>query len=394
MKILLHPLKVSFVSYLFHATFVDGFSGNTLPTARSSTTGVVSMTNNDSEEPSDSANSKGTRRGAGSVRRRCVDYPKYAYDAGTKEVKVLTSTGLKDGSLNAEAMRTRLLEDRSYARSEPFLMDNMMNPPTLADLSPPKEAFRDKFFISTPANVLSFLVSYLLFPPIIHVMEFVINTSGPQLEEILTTYAPGVSILYGTFVSLTLSILYNRQRTIQDNVAMETSLLSVITRSLISLLREDECKLIEAGQCAADQIRTLVKTSRGEELMLLMYNDPYARMMEIIDLYESQQGDEVKQRALISYSRDTIRELIKYRSKRLSDESLALPPTHFFILNSLTLLILLSYTVSVLATLEANGDPSNTSSILFGSLASTYFLFYNFAKDLNNPFQGVYQVRY
>ncbi len=93
MKILLHPLKVSFVSYLFHAAFVDGFSGNTLPTARSSTTGVVSMTNNDSEEPSDSANSKGTRRGAGSVRRRCVDYPKYAYDAGTKEVKVLTSTG-------------------------------------------------------------------------------------------------------------------------------------------------------------------------------------------------------------------------------------------------------------------------------------------------------------
>lgn len=321
-----------------------------------------------------------------------VSYFVYFYILQKRSNKNVFYSGLKDGSLNAEAIRTRLLEDRSYARKEPFLMDNMLNPPTLEDLSPPSDALRDKFFISTPANVLSFLVSYFLFPPIIHAMEFVVKTSGDQLEEILTTYAPGVSILYGTFVSLTLSILYNRQRTIQDNVAMETSLLSVITRSLISLFRDDECKLIEAGQCAADQIRTLVKTSRGEELMLLMYNDPYARMLELIDLYESQQKEDIVHRGLISYSRDTIRELIKYRSKRLSDESLALPPTHFFILNSLTLLILLSYSVSVLATLEPNGDPSNTSSILFGSLSSIYFLFYNFAKDLNNPFQGVYQV--
>jgi hypothetical protein len=101
MKVLLHRLQLSLVLYLIRAAFVDGFSGNSLLTARQRATTrpdrVCSMTKSDSEESSDSAdlNGKGssTRRGAGSVRRRCVDYPKYAYDAGTKEVRVLTSTG-------------------------------------------------------------------------------------------------------------------------------------------------------------------------------------------------------------------------------------------------------------------------------------------------------------
>ena len=39
------------------------------------------------------------------------------------------------------------------------------------------------------------------------------------------------------------------------------------------------------------------------------------------------------------------------------------------------------------------GRPSNESSILFAVLCAVYVLFFNFASDVNQPFQGVYQLR-
>lgn len=107
-----------------------------------------------------------------------------------------------------------------------------------------------------------------------------------QLDDIVSKFGPGIAILYGTFVSLTLSILYNRQQSIQENVAKESSLVTLITRDLLSLLRKDKDLAIEAGQCAADHIRTLVRGSRGGELLLLMYSDPFARMNDLIDRKE------------------------------------------------------------------------------------------------------------
>jgi hypothetical protein len=85
---------------------------------------------------------------------------------------------------------------------------------------------------------------------------------------------------------LTLSILYGRQQEIQDDVAIESSMLVFATRTLLSLFRQSPRLAEEAGQCSADQIRTLVKGSRGGELILLMYSDPYARMLELVDCYE------------------------------------------------------------------------------------------------------------
>ena len=90
-----------------------------------------------------------------------------------------------------------------------------------------------------------------------------IDLTENQLDEVLGRFAPGVSILYGTLISLTLSILYNRQLTIQDNIAIECSLLTTMTRNLLSLFKNYRDKAIEAGQCAADQIRTLVRSFRG-----------------------------------------------------------------------------------------------------------------------------------
>ena len=116
--------------------------------------------------------------------------------------------------------------------------------------------------------------------------------------------------------------------------------------------------------------------------MLIMYSDPYSRMLDVFDEFEETADDETlrKKGGLVGNGRDTIRELMKARSSRLSDEALALPPTHFLVLNLLTTLILISYVISTLPTTDRLGAPSEESSLIFGILTTTYILFYNFAR--------------
>jgi hypothetical protein len=289
------------------------------------------------------------------------------------------------------AKKSRLLKERSYARKEVFAEENILVPPSLDDLSPPPSKPEDSFWISNASRAFSFFGAYLTFPYLTEFLDkFLVTMPPEQLEGITGQFAPGISILYGTFISLTLSILYKRQRDIQEDAATESALITMMLRNTLSLFRQNRDLAIEAGQCAADQIRTLVRGSRGAELMLLMYSDPYARWQELLDRRDHDEDAPV---GLVASSRELVKDLYKIRAKRLSDEAAALPPTHFFILNILTVLILLGYTISILPTVNDTGLPSNESSLLFGVLSAVYVLFYNFANDLNSPFQGVYQVR-
>jgi len=215
-----------------------------------------------------------------------------------------------------------------------------------------------------------------------------------MLDDVTESFGPGVAILYGTFVSLTLSILYKRKEDIQNQGATESSLLAITTRNMLTLMKKDRMLAIGAGQCAADQIRVLTNGSRGDELMLVMYNDPYSRMLELLETKEEQMLDlQQKPLELINNCRDNIRELFQVRATRLSDEALSLPRNHFFILTFLTVLILFGYTIQISIESTIQGLPSNDSSIVFGLLCAIYILFYNFANDLNDPFGGIYQVR-
>jgi hypothetical protein len=182
--------------------------------------------------------------------------------------------------------RTRLLRDRAYAKPEPFDTENIVSPPGLKDLSPPKRKDGEVFWITNLARLLAFGISYAVFPSITRVLDGFVTMPPEKLDDIASKFGPGISILYGTFISLTLSILYRRQQEIQDDAAIEASMLVLMTRNLLSLFRNDRALLQEAGQCSADQVRTLVKGSRGGELVLLMYSDPYARMLELVDCFE------------------------------------------------------------------------------------------------------------
>jgi len=215
-----------------------------------------------------------------------------------------------------------------------------------------------------------------------------------MLDNISHTFGPGVSILYGTFVTLTVSILYQRQHDIQDLASKESSLLAMTSRTLLSIFKKDKKLAIQAGQSVADQIMILTQASRGDELMGIMYDDPYAQMLDLLEKKEEQLLDSPGSNTnMIDHCRDTIRELYQLRANRLSDEALALPPHHFFILTALTVLILMGYTSQIVIESTMHGLASNESSLIFGLLCSTYMLFYNFATDLNDPFGGIYQVR-
>jgi len=72
-------------------------------------------------------------------------------------------------------------------------------------------------------------------------------------------------------------------------------------------------------------------------------------MLELIEEREyeliERKGELGGEGVVIGSCRQILEDLFKIRADRLSDESLALPPTHFFIMTILTMLILLGYAI-------------------------------------------------
>jgi hypothetical protein len=323
---------------------------------------------------------------------------------------VVFPSGKAFAVLDKTATKTRFILDRKYVQVKPFQLKNLYAPPTVNDLSPTfnPTQWQDRFWFTIPCQILTFSLGYFSFPILIAALDRLVTMEPSDLDNVTEKLWPGVSILYGTFVSLTLSILYKRQRDIQDNVAQESSLLMILMRNLLSLFvggadenDASDCEnkqqfALDAAQCVAVQIQTLVRSSRGEELMRLIYADPYVRLLELLDEFERQPhcgGPASTYLATSSY--DTLKDIITTRAKRLSDESVSLPPTHFWTLNILTVMLLFSYAISILPTIDRVGvrDPSNEANLIFGILTTVFAFFNNFANDLNNPFQGVFQVR-
>jgi hypothetical protein len=189
-------------------------------------------------------------------------------------------------------MRNYLLNRRSYARSEPFETKNLGKPPLVEDLLPDPTRIQDSFYLSIPAALFTFIVASVSFPLCTGFLVKFIQTPPEMLDQITSKLVPGISILYGTFISLTLSILYNRQRQVQDSVGKETSMLSYLLHNMVSLFKRDRSRMVRAGQCAADQVRILLRESRGLEYMTIIYTDPYMRMLELIEEEEERLVEE------------------------------------------------------------------------------------------------------
>ena len=59
----------------------------------------------------------------------------------------------------------------------------------------------------------------------------------------------------------------------------------------------------------------------------------------------------------------------------------------------LTALSLIGFTAATLTITDETGKPPLESRMVFAGLSAVYVLFFNFCKDMNDPFDGVYQIK-
>ena len=185
---------------------------------------------------------------------------------------------------------SRLVLGRSYARKEPFVSVDKEFKPTVQDLFSPPSTFIDKFLISSWYRLAVFGLTWQIYP---YINDFLIDKGDLLPSDLMANISPfasGLSLIYGAFASLTLSILYNRREAILDQIESETSLIAVVTQNIMTIFEDDDGRLVEAGQCIADQIRILVMESRGRELMTIIYSDPYIRILNLLSEKQRETG--------------------------------------------------------------------------------------------------------
>jgi hypothetical protein len=202
------------------------------------------------------------------------------------------------------ARATRLVQGRSYARHNAFALDQMQELPNLQDLSSPPNEMKTLVFLSR-FRVLVLVGSFLAFAPLTNIIATYLP--GAEKLEALSenNFVPGISIVYGTYLSLTLSILYTRQQKITELCAKETSQLLQLTRRIMHLFRKKDRQRLSAAEYIADQVRVLVKASRGRELMKVIYSDPYEGIDSILNEYRDDMENDDNSAVRRNFNLDT-----------------------------------------------------------------------------------------
>ena len=190
-----------------------------------------------------------------------------------------------------------MIEPRNYARPEQFELGMRNVEPTIDDVAPPSSLYGKLGTIlawnQLPARVIVAALAYIAFPPLITYLESVgvtQNVENSKLTELVNSFLPGISVVLGTYFSLTLGILYDRLTLVQENATREASILAYTFSNLMHLFAKDAQAKRSGAQCVADQINSLIHESRGREAMRVMYSDPYERILRLIHL-RYHQGD-------------------------------------------------------------------------------------------------------
>lgn len=350
-----------------------------------STTGVQERSNN--------VNGDRNKRGNP---RRDLPYPESAYHLASDEAKVKHNfISFIDRSIASSYSQVeRMVEPRRYARPNQFTRDYHDVPPTISDVAPPPSQYGPlaKFLAwnDLPARLIVGGISYFAFPYIVHLVTTGTGSTGRQeLAELVNAFLPSISIILGTYFSLILGILYDRKRRIQETVGLEAGALALLTINLLDLFADDEEGAVEAAQCVADQIGTIVRDSRGREVMQVIYSDPYAKINHL--LHKKDQKGEILQQPLVAEIRKGVADLYTLRTRRMSDEAMGMVSSHFDVMTFLCGLLLAGFVLGTIASCSEEVD--GVSRILFSALVASYTIFYEMIFDLNRPFDGVYQVR-
>ena len=141
----------------------------------------------------------------------------------------------------------------------------------------------------------------------------------------------------------------------------------------------------------------MLSRTRGVELLSIMKADTYSNILALVDDYHYLHGCDdtfgAAQESTMSNIRADLTHIMEVRALRLSDEASSLPPTHFLLLTSLSAVSSIAFVTASLAVVKDLNDPPEEARLLFAGLMALYILFFNFCRDLNGPFQGVYQIK-
>ncbi|KAL3807122.1 hypothetical protein ACHAXA_005443 [Cyclostephanos tholiformis] len=107
--------------------------------------------------------------------------------------------------------------------------------------------------------------------------------SPERFDDVVKQIAPNFGVLYAITLALTLEVLYQRFMRIQERATNEASLLSQITRNLLTLFASEPEWAIDSCQMVANQIHIILSRTRGVELLSIMKADPYENLLAIVD---------------------------------------------------------------------------------------------------------------
>jgi hypothetical protein len=383
------------------ASSPDGANGESSPISYTVVSGKGDIIS--SRKETDNVSVENDECPVGSIRKaraRQPSFPASAYSNLAEEEKKLGHhyiSFIDQSILQQYSQQTRLIEPRQYAIPDQFRKDKATTPPTVDDLAMPATKYGPMAVAfawnGLPARAVVGIASYLAFPLIIDFLDSTVTfVDATELSELVHNFLPGVAIVLGTYFSLTISILYDRLAKLTEAVNAECSILALTLINLLHLFAESDPEAaVEGSQCVADQVRKLVFESRGREVVGIIYNDPYARILRLLKDYSNQ--DECQDVYLLSDLHSNVGKLFKLRSDRLTVESLALAPTHFDVMTFLSGLLLTGFALGTVATASIAGVPSETAQVLFAALVVCYTIFYEMAFDLNRPYDGIYQLR-
>ena len=334
---------------------------------------------------------------------------------------------------NQANQNSRKVGNRSYAankasfsRNPPYTLDDL----DYVSVSATKLRTGSSVYIVAKYGIL-LLLGWFTFPIIVKIIEPLSNESTVTVA----TSINGVSVLFGTLISITYSILFNRQSQLQDAATKESATLSYLTRAISDFFDMNSHIFsvndkMDHLQCIWQHCVTLVGKSRGYELVQILEDDPLLKLQSMLQTIEieadtrnSSPSSSISSVATLApgseSSLNRIRDqivlvhdqvtslllfpslnvslthvFIHQRAARIGQESVVLPVIHFYILTALSAYQLMGF-VSISVTAQKTVDTFNYvgSQTFFSILLLVYVLSISFALDLNKPFMGVYQIR-
>lgn len=282
---------------------------------------------------------------------------------------------------------SRERQRRAYASVDGFRRIANGSSVAAGDLRPPLPRPGDEAWLTVGQRTAIGVLTSVAYPGLVAVLS---SIPGSGAADLTSSFLPTVSIVFATLLSVTLSIEYTRLQRIQDVAASESADLALLTRLLLGLFPEPVPERRAISVALGEQISTLVQRSRLQELeMMVSASDPYGAISDVLESAAAEEADAKRERC-----RALLSSLMATRAQRLSAEALSLPQVHFQILATFGGLLLASYVLIGAATsVGTKAPPTVESCVLFGVLSGTYSLTLQFCLDLNQPFDGVYQVR-